>query len=838
MQLVGEPWHWQRSVSVITALVLLLGCVGTVYGTTNHHDVKVTPASLRASGGGAPRHSMGYAFTCYSPTSPEQAPSTSDVAQMFDASVTFRTDPRRMLLSNDLLLCEVPFTNELGQTHTHIYAMLGSVMVPHESLTVLRDEHVLPHAPHRMQEIEIAKAESEKLAKARSDDPLLSFDEWKEQHLERKRKSRKNEKVRERAAQQSTTSSQRSMGQDATAVRSTSSGSLISHSTPTGSTVTGTALTNDTAVKQPSKASAAPPESGDPPYIYAVDDATSALAELKHRWNYASLDCAAMMHQANPLAKFAHAILSEKKDKYMLSPCPQSATHPGDRESRPAKQFVVVELCQQIRVDTIVLANLEFFSSMFKIFTVRVARSLHAPSDEWHTLGMFHARNARGFQVFQVTDAPQSYFRFLRIDFLEHYGTEYYCPVSLLRVYGRNEREDADDDILNDMDDDDAADEEDVVPSTEPILELTSTHALVGDRVVERACVREPFPGVWRSVCERVVPVVFPTPPALIQTPSTAWPPASRTCQATQTLSDAADLRIPAPFMMDIARRTCALPSLPTSDTSRRHAPATNTSIEARKQNSEFKAKPKASQKPAGDTKAGGSESIYRTITKRLSALESNTSLSMQYLQLSSQKLREKLMVLEQMQETRLAELFAAMNASQARAWEDKIERQQTALQHILQALESQHLQFEHERALLLARVERLSRSVRSQKRWGMAQLLLLLMLLMIVAFTRGTSNLATTAGVPEYPPPSFLHDSPSSMASHDPGDHWEESHDVPARREPVMLTPRPVSSLKYARRRYGTPSPRVRRTRMPLGRLDTQVHETAPEWTEKENGS
>ena len=835
MQWVRKPWHWPLSVSVVATLLHLLGSLESVSGATNQHDVKITAASLRANAKGTPRHSMGYAFTCYSPTSPEQAPSTSDVAQIFDSSVAFLTDPRRMLLSNDLLLCEVPLTDEWGQTHTHIYAMLGSVMVPHERLTALRDEHVLPRSSHRVQEVDIAKAESSHLDNARSDDPLLSFDEWKEQHLERKRKSRKNEKVRERAAQQSTTSSQRSFEQAATPASSTSSGAGIPRATSSESTIATGGLVNDTTVKQASKTPAAPPESGGPPHIYAVEDATSALAELKHRWNYASLDCAAMMHQANPLAKFAHAILSEKKDKYMLSPCPQSATHPGDRESRPAQQFVVIELCQQIRVDTIVLANLEFFSSMFKVFTVRVARSLHAPPDEWHTLGMFHARNARGFQVFQVSDAPLSYFRFLRIDFLEHYGTEYYCPVSLLRVYGRNEREDADDDILNDIDDDDTTEDEDATPSTEPILELTSTHALVNDRVVERACVREPFPGVWRSVCERVEPVVLPTPPALIQTPSTALPPTSHTCQVTQTLSEARDVRVPAPFVMELAPRTCALPSPPTPDVSRRHATATNSSVEAKKQTSDSKAKPKPNQKPAGDTKAGGSESIYRTITKRLSALESNTSLSMQYLQLSSQKMREKLMVLEQMQETRLAEFFAAMNASHGRAWEDKIERQNIALQRVLQAFESQRLQYENEQALLLARVEHLTRSVRSQKRWGTVQLLLALMLLMILAFTRGTTNVATVAGVTEYPP-SFVPDPPSSTATPDACDHWEESHDVLARREPVTLTPRPVSSIKYARRRYATPSPRVRRTRRPLGRLDTQSHESAPERTDKEN--
>ena len=183
-------------------------------------------------------------------------------------------------------------------------------MVPHERLTALRDEHVLQRASHRVQEVDIAKAESSHLDNARSDDPLLSFDEWKEQHLERKRKSRKNEKVRERAAQQSTTSSQRSLEQAAAPASSTSSGAGIPRATSSESTIATGALVNDTTVKQASKTPAAPPESGGPPHIYAVEDATSALAELKHRWNYASLDCAAMMHQANPLAKFAHAILS------------------------------------------------------------------------------------------------------------------------------------------------------------------------------------------------------------------------------------------------------------------------------------------------------------------------------------------------------------------------------------------------------------------------------------------------------------------------------------------------------------------------------------------------
>ncbi len=33
------------------------------------------------------------------------------------------------------------------------------------------------------------------------------------------------------------------------------------------------------------------------------------------------------------------------------------------------------------------------------------------------------------------------FYRYVRVDFLSHYGSEYYCPVSLLRVYGLTQME-------------------------------------------------------------------------------------------------------------------------------------------------------------------------------------------------------------------------------------------------------------------------------------------------------------------------------------------------------------------------------------------------------------
>ncbi|KAJ3518177.1 hypothetical protein NLJ89_g17 [Agrocybe chaxingu] len=142
------------------------------------------------------------------------------------------------------------------------------------------------------------------------------------------------------------------------------------------------------------------------------------------RYNYASLDCSARVHTAHRSAKSPLSILSAKRDRYMLSPCNKSE-----------KQFVVVELCDDIRIDTIQLANFEFFSGVFKEFTVSVAKTSPDP-DAWTFVGSYRAKNVRGVQTFRTPDSLHGFYRYMRIDFLSHYGSEYYCPVSLLRVYG------------------------------------------------------------------------------------------------------------------------------------------------------------------------------------------------------------------------------------------------------------------------------------------------------------------------------------------------------------------------------------------------------------------
>lgn len=148
---------------------------------------------------------------------------------------------------------------------------------------------------------------------------------------------------------------------------------------------------------------------------------------LTDRFNYASLDCSARVHMAHRSAKSASSILSSKRDRYMLSPC---------KSSKQEKQFVVVELCDDVRIDTVQLANFEFFSGVFKDFNVSVAKTWSTGVDGWTLAGSYKAKNVRGVQSFHPPTFLRDFYRYIRIDFLTHYGNEYYCPVSLLRVYG------------------------------------------------------------------------------------------------------------------------------------------------------------------------------------------------------------------------------------------------------------------------------------------------------------------------------------------------------------------------------------------------------------------
>ncbi|KZO92249.1 hypothetical protein CALVIDRAFT_504581 [Calocera viscosa TUFC12733] len=150
---------------------------------------------------------------------------------------------------------------------------------------------------------------------------------------------------------------------------------------------------------------------------------------LNDRYNYASDDCSARVHASSKGTKNPSAILSRKKDRYMLHQC------------NAGEKWVEVELCDHIWVDTVQLANYEFFSGVFRNVSIYLSPRYPPGPEGWVHAGTFEARNVRAVQSFHPPPEIKGFHRFLRVEFENYYGAEFYCPVSLLRVYGLNEME-------------------------------------------------------------------------------------------------------------------------------------------------------------------------------------------------------------------------------------------------------------------------------------------------------------------------------------------------------------------------------------------------------------
>ncbi|KAK7889325.1 hypothetical protein WMY93_024885 [Mugilogobius chulae] len=92
----------------------------------------------------------------------------------------------------------------------------------------------------------------------------------------------------------------------------------------------------------------------------------------------------------------------------------------------------VIELCEPIQVKQLDIANFELFSSTPKDFLVSL--SDRYPTNKWVKLGTFHAHDKRTVQSFPLDE--QLYAKYVKVELLSHFGSEHFCPLSLIRVFG------------------------------------------------------------------------------------------------------------------------------------------------------------------------------------------------------------------------------------------------------------------------------------------------------------------------------------------------------------------------------------------------------------------
>ncbi|KAI0191148.1 UNC-like C-terminal-domain-containing protein [Xylaria flabelliformis] len=541
----------------------------------------------------------------------------------------------------------------------------------------------------------------------------------------------------------------------------------------------------------------------------------------KERFSYSSFDAGATVKKTSPGAKNPTAILVENKDSYMLLECGRK------------NKFFIVELSDVILVDTVVIANFEFFSSMVRQFRVSISDRYPVKLDKWKVLGTFEARNSRDIQPFLIEN-PQDWARYLRVEILSHYGNEYYCPVSLLRVHGLR--------MLDSWKQVDPSELEGEEESHPPISEPVDEPVEIVDEPPMETDVVEPVraenftviteQSCWMpywdksyfehtfarcSDCARADGLDFDvltstkgahrTAPTGFQSTSfgeraiSAIPNTSATITtARQTTEPSADVPRPGfSVSTSFERPLSADTTIPTSSPSRSRdstsivatsSPTSPTISEnaTTQNNPRSKSLVSTSVKPplsrSSAKSSSGSQtlvrnktstatspplptptvqdSFFKALTKRLQILESNSTLSLQYIESQSKFLQEALAKLERRQIAKVDLFLDKLNNTVL----GELREVRTLYDHIWQstviALESQREQTEHEIVALSTRVGVLADEVVFQKRMAIVQSVLLLGCLVLVIFSRGFAGSAVEA----YYPSQFLASSSSRLAS------------------------------------------------------------------------
>ncbi|EXJ62613.1 hypothetical protein A1O7_03051 [Cladophialophora yegresii CBS 114405] len=497
----------------------------------------------------------------------------------------------------------------------------------------------------------------------------------------------------------------------------------------------------------------------------------------KERFNYASFDCAANVLKWNPEAKSPSAVLGENKDSYMLNEC--SAQN----------KFLILELCNDISIDTVVLANFEFFSSTFQTFRVSVSDKYPVKIDKWKTLGTFEARNSREVQAFLIEN-PVIWARYLRIEFLTHYGNEFYCPVSLVRVHGTTMLEDYKRDLeALQMEDDDKATEESVDTSAEDglvpdaVAEQLLTQAEPGETVAQTVeanalAVPETFePQTTPAITAQPSPtetseIAMPTCPAqfaLLFTESEVQSSTLDTCNPSEhdaSMSSDPQTRDRIDIVSNAASTSTGITTTGSivsanststpSSINNTTAIASNTTgitpksdivIDSRSHNASSSTPPTTSTRtPVSSTQTTQpaptmQESFFKSVQKRLQMLEANSSLSLQYIEDQSRALRDAFHKVEQRQLAKTTSFLEYLNMTVLNELREFRQQYDQLWQSTVIELEMQRERYQQENVAINARLGVLADEIIFQKRVSFLQLILIVVCLGLVLFSKGSLN-------------------------------------------------------------------------------------------------
>ncbi|CAG9996658.1 unnamed protein product [Clonostachys byssicola] len=483
----------------------------------------------------------------------------------------------------------------------------------------------------------------------------------------------------------------------------------------------------------------------------------------KERFSYSSFDAGATVLKSGPGAKNAKAILVENKDSYMLLECARQS------------KYVIVELSDDILIDTIVVANFEFFSSMIRHFRVSVSDRYPVKADRWHDIGTFETRNSRDIQPFLVEN-PQIFAKYVRIDFLTQYGNEYYCPISLLRVHGSRmldswkagETTREEDLAIDDPIDEALTISHDPTVTNHPIDVVVQPDLEQDQGSVPQPESKQSETSPWTSRPANVFEIgTLTCPKGSEQVDRDATLPLYNGTRPDRSSHSAsaqdgvggkpADAnKLPQPVEGELESDAAVQPPKPPLSnhqmrpTGQNNATSINGTMtgEAPVSSSTQASKPSIAAQAVPKQRTGTSsapaatptvqEGFFNSITKRLQAVESNLTLSLQYLEDHSRYVQDALKLAEQKQLSKVADFLDNLNRTvfaELRGMRDQYDQ---IWQSTVIALESQREHSENDIVALSSRLNLLADEVVFQKRMAIVQAVLLLCCLFLVIFSRG----------------------------------------------------------------------------------------------------
>jgi hypothetical protein len=152
--------------------------------------------------------------------------------------------------------------------------------------------------------------------------------------------------------------------------------------------------------------------------------------------NFASVKAGALILETSVGASGYDNLLNEDIDKYGLTECSNKEKWVviGLSEHVLLMRIMIYHICftvslAQVLITSVVIISYEKYSSLVKDF--QLFSSMTHPVTEWHDLGVYHAKQTLGEQLFNLT--TPSWGRYLKFKFLSAYGNEHFCTLSQIR---------------------------------------------------------------------------------------------------------------------------------------------------------------------------------------------------------------------------------------------------------------------------------------------------------------------------------------------------------------------------------------------------------------------